>query len=330
VCVPAKPDTVLGRWAKRAILVSALAAVAFQAWYSAGAHPYIRWALLVVPAAAYIAGRRAPAATAGVVMAFGYILPTLLIRTTGIHGAYQSVWAAALLAALAGTSQSGWQLPRRYRFAIVVWGLVVAATWPIVALRELDWTPRVFLEAPPNRTPAMYAIDTALFIAGIAQTHLLGILWLDWLFGMFSGRTLASFERRIIRPLVAAASLAAALAVYQGFIDLEYPRQGLWAYLGRASGALDDANASGALGALWVAIPIALTFGRTSVAALPAWALSALMLVGVWQTGSRTATFGAAIALGGVLHIVVGTIGAPVAALGGRRSVDGSSLSLPG
>ena len=297
----ANADSGSGRWTKRAILLSALAAVSFQAWYSAG-HPYLARALLILPAAAYFAGRRAPAATAGVVMAFGYILPTLLIRTIGIQGAYQSVWAASLLAALAGTTRSGWQFPPRYRFALVAWGLVVAATWPLVALRELDWTPRVFLEAPPNRNPAMYAIDTALFVAGIAQTHLLGILWLDWLFGTFSRRTLATFERRIIGPLVAAASLAAVLAVYQGLFDLEYPRQGLWAYLGRASGALDDANASGALGALWVAIPIALAFGQTPVAAVPAWALSALMLAGIWHTGSRTATFGAAIALGGVLH----------------------------
>jgi len=284
--------------------VSALAAVSFQAWYSALSHPYLAWALLVAPAAAYVAGRRAPAATAGVVFATGYLLPTLLIRITGIHGAYQSVWTASLLAALAGTIQPGWQVPSRYRFALVAWGLAVAATWPLIAFREFDWTPQLMLAAPPNRNPAMYAADTALFIAGIAQTHLVGIIWLDWLAGTFSRRTIASFERRIIGPLMVAAAVAAALAVYQGFIDLEYPRQSLWAHIGRASGALDDANASGALGALWVAVPIALAFGRPLLTALPAWTLSAFMLVGIWQTGSRTATFGAAVALGGVVHVL--------------------------
>jgi hypothetical protein len=292
------------RWTKQAVLLSALGAVSFQAWYSALAHPYIAWTLLIVPALVYVAGRYAPERTAGAIFAFGYLVPTILIRLTGLRGsAYQSVWVVLLLAAIAGTRTADWHIPARVRFAIVVWALAVAATWPIVALREIDWTPSVLLRTPVTRNPAVHAVETSLFVAGIAQIPLIGTLWLDWLFGRFNAASVAVFERRIIRPVVVASVLAALLAMYQGFVNLEYPRQGLWAHIGRASGAMDDGNASGALAAMAVAFPIALTLGMSVPARLMAWAASSLMLVGMWQTGSRSATLCAAIALAGVAYV---------------------------
>ena len=296
------------RWelaTKFVIVLSALSSVAFPAWYSALSHPYLPRALLLGLPLVYVAGRYAPETTAGLVVALGYAVPTLLIRITGIQGAYLSVWTALLLAAMAGRSSASWQLPPRFRIPIVMWGLAVGLSWPIVALRELDWQPGVLVATPPTHDPAIHAVTTALYVSGIAAAQLVGMLWVDWLYGRFAQRGVRAFERQIVWPLVITASGGAVLAVYQGFVDLEYPRQSLWAFIGRASGPLDDANASAALAAIWAAVPVALTIGARLPRSMIAWSLSGLLLLGMWQTGSRSAVACALIAFTGVLYVTL-------------------------
>jgi len=292
------------RGTKFVILLSALASVAFPAWYSAVSHPYLARTLLFGLPLAYVAGRYAPETTAGIVVAVGYAVPTVLIRITGFQGAFLSVWTALLLGAMAGRATPSWQLPPRFRVPIVMWGLAVGLTWPIVVLRELNWNPSVLVAAPVTRDPAVHGVSIALYVSSIAGAQLVGMLWIDWLYGRFARHGARLFERRIIWPLVIAAVGAGAFATYQGFVDLEYPRQSLWAFIGRASGALDDANASAALAALWAAIPIALTLDARAAVSLTGWALSGLLLVGMWQTGSRSAMLCALIAFAGVMHII--------------------------
>ena len=78
-----------------------------------------------------------------------------------------------------------------------------------------------------------------------------GLLRNGW-FGRFGSDGIERFEQTIVRPLFAAALAGALLAIYQGFVDLKFLSLGPWADLRRAGGALTDANASGALMALWV------------------------------------------------------------------------------
>ncbi len=298
------PDN-LNRWdcgTKRVVLASAAAAVAFQAWHSAEWHPYLLRTLLVVPVLTYLVGRKIPETSAGIVMAAGYFVPTALILITGLQQPYFSVWAAILLTTIAGTVSPGWHSPPRFRFAMCAWGLTVALTWPLVAWRELDWTLGVLFGPPITRSSNQHTVPTALWVAQIATTHLVGLLWLDWLLARFRDGDAVGFERRIIRPLLGAAVAAALLAIYQGHVTLEFPRQSLWAAIGRASGALDDANASGALLALWVAVPLAITLGRARWQQALLALVSIVLLLGLWETQSRTALLCAVVGLIGVGH----------------------------
>lgn len=143
-----------------------------------------------------------------------------------------------------------------------------------------------------------------VWIAQTAQVHLLGLLWIDWLCGRFTPETLGRFERFVIRPLLYSAAIAGLLGAYQGFIDLHFLSIGAWAEIGRASGVLTDGNASGALSALWVGVPLALAMGAPTHGARALLILvSAVSLLAVWGSGSRTALLCAAIGLAGTLFL---------------------------
>lgn len=291
-------------------MASTIGAVIFEAVSARGDLPRLPALALVAAVLGYFAGRIHPERTAGAVLALGCVAPALFMLTTGFRLSYLSLWVSAFAGVIAATSTLSWQYPARLRFPLIAWALGVAMTWPIVALRELDWMPWLLWARPSTPSSAVYAIPISLWIAQVAQVHLLGLLWVDWLFGRFAPDGVDRLERVVIRPLLASAMLAALLAVYQGFVDLSFLSLGGWAQMGRATGALVDANASGSLSALWVSIPLGIAVvARSRTVTIFLALASVLLLVAVWTTSSRTALLGATVALAASAHLLVIRVG---------------------
>ena len=97
-------------------------------------------------------------------------------------------------------------------------------------------------------------------------------------------------------------SFALRIACVQGFVDLHFLWVGRWPSLGRASGTLLDANASGVLYALWIALPVGFAVAavrrRSAVLLCPR---SILLLAATWATASRTGLFVAVAGLAGLV-----------------------------
>lgn len=299
----------LERWTKAAVMASAVAALLVGTLSIGRETPQLPAVALLVAVVAYLAARMSPERAAGATVACGYVVPALCILILGrFRPAYTTPWTCALVGAMAATIRAAWQYPPRFRFALVSWALAVALTWPLVALRELDWMPSLLWVVPP--TPTSAVPGKAVFIAEVAQVHLLGLLWIDWLFGRFRENRALDFERVILRPLLVSAVLAAMLAVYQGFVDLRFLSLGRWPDLRRASGALADANASGSLSALWVSIPLGMAAtARTRWASVRLALAAVLLCLAVWATGSRTALLGAVVGLAAGMQILVMSTG---------------------
>jgi O-antigen ligase len=300
----------LDRSTKAFVAISAFAALAFETIQS-NRYENETFALAAIAAlGGWQAGRRWPERAAGTILAVGALVPIFFIAFTGRFAVWLlPPWVIALVAAAAPAYTSSWQFPRPWRFPLITWALAIAVTWPIVAVRELDWMPSVLWTRPSVYSTVVHSIPTAVWIAEVAQVHLLGLLWIDWLFGRFGRQAddrSRDFERAIVWPCVAAAIVAAIVAVYQGFFDLTFLATGRWAVLGRAGGTLADANASGMLGALWLAVPIGLALSGQSRTRAWLWiAGAAAIALGVWATGSRTALLAAAVALASVVHFAV-------------------------
>jgi O-antigen ligase len=307
----------LDRVTKAAVIISALAALAFETIQSSRYEDGILTLALLSALAGWLAGRRWPARAPGTILAVGALVPILWLAVGRRFAVWLlAPWVMALVAAAAPTITGTWQFPRRLRFPLVAWALAVAATWPIVALRELDWTLALLWTRPSVYSSVVHSVSTAVWIAEVAQVHLLGLLWVDWLFGRFDGpdaNRAHDFERAIVWPSVAAAVAAGAFAAYQGFFHLGLLSTGRWAILGRAGGTLADANASGMLGALWVAIPIGIALSGSP--RTRGWLLTlgaAVIALGVWATGSRTALLAAVIAVASTLHLTIAERRRPV------------------
>jgi O-Antigen ligase len=295
----------LERLTKAVVLVSIVAALAFETVSAGWELPSLRWMSLGAAIAAVVIGRIFPERTAGIVVALGAIMPLLFLIGVGHFRLWHlTLWKGSLLGAILATTTLNWRTPSPFRFALTTWALAVALTWPIVALRELDWIASLLWVRPSTPSTAIHGIPNSIWIAQVAQIHLLGVLWADWLFGRFAGAPLERFDRLVVRPMLVGTAVGAALPTYQGLIDLRFLGASLWAELDRASGALTDANASGALSGLWVAIPLGLAAasrGRTARMVLPL--LSLLLLAAVWMTGSRTGFLVAVVGLASGLHL---------------------------
>ena len=301
------------RWPEVAVIVSTIVAMAFETTSAGRDISVIPILTITAAVVAFVVARRWPEPSAGAIVASAYFVPAIFFVAHGHFRLYYlTPWKAAFLGALLAGGATRWQFPNRLQFALVAWALAIALTWPLVALREIDWMPWVIWSRPATPSSAANAVGTAVWVAQIAQVHLLGLLWIAWIFGRFSAGTIERFERFIVRPLLAAAILGAVLSIYQGFVNLRFLTLGPWADLGRASGPLADANASGALTALWVVIPLAMAMTQRSVLSTTILAgFSAVLLLAVWTSGSRTAFFATAIGLGAIIHLL--------ATGGGRR-----------
>jgi O-Antigen ligase len=255
---------------------------------------------LIAAAFAALLSWRAPAIVPPVVVSCLYLLPVASFGLTGRwHFSALTPVLALLLASLAAATPRTATLPNPWRAVLACWALVVAVSWPIVALREIDfswpllWSFRVPTAAGGFPPPAVVG-----WTAHVAASQLLGLLWFEYLWAVHHGAG-ATFIGRVVVALGATALGASLLGVYQGFVDLEFLTSSVWPYLRRAAGALMDANSSGMLAAMWLTgfIALAASTERRGVRALGMSGAVAAALA-TWCSGSRSAFLAAAIGVG--------------------------------
>jgi hypothetical protein len=228
----------------------------------------------------------------GIVLSLIYAVPAALFALyNNFVFSFYAIWLAALCGAMLPRAiGSKWAYPERFTSPLVLWALVLALSWPLVVLREVDFVPQLLIGMPGAKLSQSPGIVT-VWIASVAAISMTGLLLLDWLFLVYPADQMRSFEARVIWPMFAGAACAAGIAVYQAAVDITFLNHTYFGSVGRAVGTMRDGNAFGASAALWV--PVAAAMGVTSAvrpktAAL--WGLCfAMMATGVWASGSRTA-----------------------------------------
>lgn len=255
-------------------------------------------ALLMIGAFAisYVISRRSTHVVPALI-AMTYVAPVVAAKLVPDAPAFPPVWYAALFAAmLPRLSLARWALPTAWRVPLAGWALAGAIGWPILAAREMDFHPELsgVLDMPASMT-GVSARTSIVLIAEATIAMMLGILWLDWLFGMFAADE-RRFRQAIVLPLLASCTVACAVAAYQLFVDINFLNNG-WASFGRASGTAIDANGFGIIAVLCgCAFLASLERGRTAwnAAMIAGFALA---VIGAWSSGSRTTLVALVIAL---------------------------------
>jgi hypothetical protein len=210
-------------------------------------------------------------------------------------------WMAGLTASLLRTTPWGrWALDEDSRLLAGAWALTLALAWPILAARELAFDPRLAFDVGAvNAWTLWSAPHVVSWIGFIAWSHLLGLLWLDWLAARLADRP--DRAPGVLHALWIASTLASLIAVYQGLVDLSLFNTGFWVQLKRASGTLLDANAYGVCAALAGPSAIIALRGSGWRRAGPITAaVTAVNLAGLWMSGSRVAALCGVIALAAV------------------------------
>ena len=279
------------RVTKVIVLVSTLLALAAHAWLVSAVHPTLWW----VAAVAFVVS----AAIARVALTFGLVAPLGLAYTAPallMLGAGSSdhqlivVWLALLAGPIVAASDwRRWHTPARWTIALVAWALILALTWPVIALREIDFS---LIAARTLDTPNGFFAPAPPLSAGsvvlAALGQLLGLLWLDLLWARFGARGLAHAERVVVLPMVLSIALACAVALCQKTMDPAWLSVEPWPRLGRAPGLMLDANSFGTAAAVWAPLALAVTWRLGQPTVIGA-ALTALLAAGMWTSGSRTA-----------------------------------------
>src|SRR6185436_553773 len=162
------------------------------------------------------------------------------------------IWILPLLGlTIAGGGAREWSLPARWRGPLITWAVIVSIAWPIVFLREADFALWIMpLPRVSNTSIGIGPWEVNQNVAYFAIGHLLGILWIDALCRWYR-HDVARFRGEVLRGMLVAAGIAAAVSVYQGFVDLGFLNEGFWEYMIRASGTLADPNKLGTVAAFW-------------------------------------------------------------------------------
>ena len=152
------------------------------------------------------------------------------------------------------TDFSRWEFPRPWTPPLVLWALILACSWPVVFLRELDFAP--FLTAYRGLSNNGNRVETefaALWVARTAVIEGVGLLWLEFLCRTFRDTDRRKFARWILLPLAVSFGLSGLVALYQGFVDLTFWNLERWITVRRAVGLMLDGNGLGICAAFWVA-----------------------------------------------------------------------------
>jgi hypothetical protein len=303
--------TLLERGTKPFILISLLGAGVMTVT-TAVDWPLLPWVSLFALVASYVAARRFGDRVASAWLALTYVAPALAMLGLGAFRLWDlTPWFAGLLGAMVATADpTRWHLPASWRAPLVCWGLVVAVSWPVVWLRELDFAPSIVPVAGVASNGFGVPLGIGLlWVYGVTVTQGLGLLLLDWFFAVFGRDASARFQRAVVLPLGVGWCGAWAVGVYQSTVDPAFLNLGHWAVLRRASGTMMDANPFGMVAALWGAIGLALVFGRCGTLGdrlgPRALVLATLVLLGswygLWISGSRSALGAGVVVLGFVL-----------------------------
>lgn len=274
-------------------------------------------------AVALMAGLSRPGLVTTLLLSVVYVAPAIHVALGRFESASLEIaWALPLLGLiLSGRDGWRWNVPPRFRWPLAGWALVIAASWPIVFLREVDF--RVWILPMPgvaNTSIGITPWEAANSVAYWALVNLLGLLWFDRLFGWYANGGLAEFRARAIYPLATGAFVACFVSFYQGAIDIQFLNPHQWPYMRRASGTLGDANTLGAVAALWA--PVFVLLARRlphpwpAIGGIVGVSVAAL---GVAMSGSRSALIGFVFGIGAL---------AVEGLLAWRRSA-GSSRQLP-
>ena len=289
--------------ASRIALVASVAAITlFQLAFHPDSTPALQWAGLVALLLGALVGPLASGLGVAAWIAAAPLAPALLRLATGREGpVLDTVWMAGLAGALLRPAVgAGWTLPPLWRLLLGGWALILTLAWPLVVARELgfEWG-TLRDDAAVNSWAMLTAARVVAWILYVVQTQLLGLLWFDWLWGRFARE--APALPRAFHALWIGVTLASAVAVYQGAIDLTFLSTAFWAGEKRAAGTLLDANGYGMLAAL--AAPVAAWLLRAQLPAM--LAVCAVNGVGLWMSGSRTALVGAVAGVIGLAAIAV-------------------------
>ena len=205
---------------------------------------------------------------------------------------FEIAWIVPIVAlCVSGRDGWRWSIPNPWRVPLVMWALIVAVSWPIVAMREITFdVGMLWVKGASTNGAGMSPDQSVMWSTYVALGHLVGLLWVDALWRWYSRATISRFAREVAWPLAAAAVVACLIGAYQGFVRIDFLNGHVWPYMNRAAGTLMDANTFGMLAAMWGSGLMALLLGRKGRWSLPL-AVSAFCLsfVGVWTSGSRTA-----------------------------------------
>lgn len=306
----ARPD--FDRFTRLLTVLSTLAALALTGWLDSRAWPPMTAVAAAAFGLAWLGARRAGPLTAAIIAGVSCVSPLLLYAAGYFSPSPWLPWLAAIAGFSIGAApRASWSLPHPWRLPLAYWAAAIALTWPIVVLREIDFDLALFYEGRPGVTsqgipPAVHA----WWIGSVAGAHLCGLLFVDALFRRFRDAPAGAFERAVALPFIASALVSSALAAYQWRADITFLNPTAFASIGRAVGTLFDANGHAAVSALWIGGVIALVARRR-----PWWIRAgatlacAVLVAGVWGSGSRTGLLIALASLSALAYVWVAAPG---------------------
>jgi O-Antigen ligase len=280
--------------AARILVIVSTVLAAFAEGYL-GAGTSVRPEILWIGVAGFIAmvalGQQCRPIAMPVLMAALYLTPAILyLAFNAVDYGLDAIWILPLLGLiLSERAALTWSLPERWQWPLITWAVIISLAWPIVFFREVDFLPWILpLQRVSNSSDGAPPWLVAQNVAYFALLHNVGILLIDALCRWYH-RDAARFRREILAPMLTAAAIAAAVAAYQGFVDLKFLNTGFWAYMLRASGTLADANKLGAVAGFWTigAMVFARRMTQPWNTVVPVVAL-VLGVSAVWLSGSRT------------------------------------------
>ena len=283
------------------------------------------WIALAGFAATLAAGHRYRHIALPVIMPLLYVMPAIYHVWIGYKEfGYDAIWLLPLLGlTLSSPTPLAWSLPKRWQWPLATWAAIVSISWPIVFLRESDftwWVAIVPLERVSNSSDGIGPWQAALNVTYFVLLHNVGILWIDALCRWYRDHR-ERFRVEVLLPLAIAAAVSCVVSIYQGYVDLTFLNTGFWAYMIRAGGTLGDPNKLGAIAAFWTVGSLVLARRADTTRAFVMGAAAMLLgIAGVWLSGSRTG-------LGALLFSL------PIAAfeaLGTWRSSPGAARWSPG
>jgi hypothetical protein len=290
--------------AKAVVLASAVCAVATALTLASGAIQSIQWYGAAAFAIAFVFAPLKRSLIIATLFATCYLVPAIIAETLDQYIApFFCIWMAGLLGVIMATGDwRRWRVPSAFRLPVACWALTVAVSWPLVCLREFDFTTASIGWYPSNTSVGIAPYFAAMGVANAAATILSALLLIDWLAGEYHDLDHAAFARDVVRWLALSAAISAGVALYQATVNIEFLNGGVFPSVGRASGTMRDANPYGVLTALWGPAAVALIISLSGRCSSPL--MTAVLLLswcGAWVSGSRNSLIACGL---GILFVV--------------------------